>query len=454
MKIFVPEKLKKLAENLEKPLYIVGGYVRNAIAFNYLSCDIDICADMSFDELLKVATKLGFRKTAFYKTTGTGVISDGKHQYEFAMFRREEYSDSGEHTPIITEATSDIKVDALRRDFKCNAVYYDIKNDEIVDPLSGLADIENRVLDTVRDAKAVFSRDGLRLLRLARFASETGFTPTKEALMGMAENADNIKDISKERIYEELKKILSADKRYIFSPKDGHYRGLKILDSTRVLDRIIPELTAGRGMAQRSDYHKYDVLEHSLKTALYSDSEIRIPALLHDIGKPYALKKDGKYSRHAEYGATISRRVLNRLKADKKTISLTAILTREHYFDTDCTTAVKKVRRFIVKNYDHIELLLKLKTADHFAHKDETSECPTVSKWKKIIEEMQSDGTPITLKGLHITAKELKEIGYEGKEIGEELKKLHSLCVDSPKNNDKLYLFKKATLDFKKIKKE
>lgn len=435
MKIFVPEKLNKLAELCPENLYIVGGYVRNALGFGVISEDVDIAGDLSFGSLSELAEKIGFRALAFYKTTGTGVLSDGERKYEFARFRTEKYERGGGHTPAETENTSDVTTDALRRDFKCNAVYYDIKNGKIVDPLGGVEDIKARVLDTVRPAAEVFSRDGLRLMRLARFAAETGFTPTKAVLTAAKTYAHNITDISAERIYCELNKILVADVKYPFSPKDGHYRGLKILDETRVLDELFPELTEGRGMSQRSDYHNHDVLEHSLRAALYADADIRLAALLHDIGKPFAMKKYDSFSRHAEYGAKIAEIALERLKTDKKTVKETVFLVKEHYRDTDCTCQDRELRRFFADNLPRLDKLFRLKTADHYAHKDDLSACPSVVKWRKLLCKMKSDGTPFSVRELKITAAELKKIGYTGKEIGEELDGLRRECVDEPKLN-------------------
>lgn len=450
MKIIVPEKLKNLAELLPFSLYVVGGYVRNALLCGELSEDIDIAGACTFEELFHFADKIGFKKIAYYKTTGTGVLSDGEHKYEFAQFRREKYSTGGEHTPLFTEKTDDIKEDALRRDFKCNAIYYDIKEDEIVDPLGGVADITAKRLDTATTPKVVFSRDGLRLMRLARISAEIGFTPTKETIAGAKSFAKNMKDISAERIYTELNKILVADTKYNFSPKNAQYLGLKILDETAVLDEIIPDLTMGRGMPQRSDFHKYDVLEHSLRTVLYADSDIRLSALLHDIGKPYTMQKYGVYHGHADIGEKIAKRVFTQLKADKKTIKETTFLIKEHMLDIDCSASEKKIRRFIVKNYSHIDKLLRLKQADFMAGLDKIEICPTVIKWQKIIEKMQKDGTPIKQGDLQISAEKLIEFGYKGEEIGRELKKLTLLCVDNPKRNTKEDLEKKAQKDIEK----
>ena len=141
MKINVPEKLNNLAKSCAFPLYIVGGYVRDAICgIECKAPDIDICAPVSADEFLKVAKECGAQIDAVYRNTGTVKLGFGEEKYEFTCFRSDEYV-RGVHTPIKTFFTDDIALDARRRDFKCNAVYYDIAREELCDPLGGIEDI-------------------------------------------------------------------------------------------------------------------------------------------------------------------------------------------------------------------------------------------------------------------------------------------------------------------------
>lgn len=447
MNTVIPKKLKTLAKILPAPLYVVGGFVRNALFGDVVSEDIDLSSALTLEEFLPAAQKAGFYLVAVYKTTQTAVVSDGKRHYEYACFREETYASGGGHTPLFTQATDDIIKDALRRDSKCNAVYYDVAAEKIVDPLGGVEDIKKGVIDTVKSPREVFSRDGLRLMRLARFVSETGFVPTAETIAGAREFAANIKDVAAERVYAELRKILVGDGKYPFSPKDGHYRGIKILDETRVLDYIFPELTAGRGMVQRKDYHDHDVLEHSLRAVLYARSDIRLAALLHDIGKPYQMINTGRYKGHAEIGETLAVTALKRLKADKKTTEEVAFLTANHMRDLDGKERKCKLRRLFVDNYGYAEKLIALKYADGAACKDDINESPSVKKWREIYEELKTDGTPLKIKDLAVSSKDVIAAGLTGKAAGEELKKLQSLCIENPKRNDKDYLLKKINRD-------
>ncbi|MBE7086690.1 MAG: CCA tRNA nucleotidyltransferase [Clostridiales bacterium] len=434
---YFDKKLIELAAELPTPLYAVGGFVRNYLIDKSKSEDVDLCAPLSVEDMTPYLERFGFKTVALYKRTGTIVFKANGIKYEFTSFRRDVYGSDGGHTPIGTVPTFDIEEDAKRRDFKCNAIYYDIKNGKIVDPLGGENDVKNRVLDTVVSPEKVFCFDGLRLMRLARFSAELNFKPTKMVLDSAKKYADNVKDISVERIYDELKKILVADSKYPFSDKRGHYTALKILDETRVLDNIIPELTLGRGMAQRSDYHKYDVLEHSLRCVLYAKPCVRLSALLHDVAKPFCMLRDGKYHFHGVEGVRIAEEVLLRLKADKNTIKHVKFLVGGHMLDLDTLTSKPKIRKFIVKNYPFIEDLMSLKQADYSAGQDDDSKCPTVNKWKTIIQEMLSDGTPFSLKDLSVNAFDLKNLGVKQNDFGKTLTNLWERVIVNPRLNEK-----------------
>ena len=437
MQIKLCENLIKLSTLLPEPLYAVGGVVRNA----YLGkeqTDIDLSSPNGEEEFLHALNKVGFTVEAVYKRTGTVMFKDnnGVH-YEHTQFRSEVYGGGGNHTPESTMPTKDITLDAKRRDFKCNAVYYDIKNQKVVDPLGGLDDIKNKVLDTVVDPEKVFCFDGLRLLRLCRFHGELGFEPTDGVINGARKYRENIKDISPERIFDELKKMAVADLKYSFSKKTAHYDAFKLCHRIGVLELILPELTLGDGIIQRSDFHNYDVLEHSLKTLLYSDKSIRIPALLHDVGKPYCYYRDANFLMHASEGERIVEEILTRLKAPKVLIEETRALTKLHMLDLDMKTKPSKVRRYIVDNYDILDKLLLIKQADFSACKDDLSIAPTVTKWKTVLKKMKEENAPFSIKQLKIDGNDLKKIGFKGKNIGETLSELFYQAVLTPTLNEK-----------------
>ena len=450
MKSILDKNLISLANSLTKPLYVVGGAVRNFLIDKSCAEDVDLAAAISADEFKNALSAFGFETVAEYKHMGTVVFQGYGKKYEYTAFRREKYRDGGEHIPFETEFTEDIKEDAERRDFKCNAVYYDIAKGKIVDLLGGVKDIKNKVLDTVISPEKVFCSDGLRLLRLARFAGELNFKPTLEVMSAATKYAKNIDYIVPERIYTELVKILHSDRKYAFSDKDGHYTGLKILDHTRVLDRIFPELTEGRGMAQRADFHRYDVLEHSLRTVLHANYTVRFSALLHDVAKPLCFKRDGKYYKHDIDGERLAESILKRLKADNSTIKKVKFLVRSHMVDLDCEMKEDKVKLFMARNFELLKELLYVKQADFRASLENDQTSPTLIKWGKIYWEMCKSGTPFSLKELKINAEDLIAIGYKGAEIGKELKRLFEFAVVNEKANEYSLLLETAKRDFQK----
>ena len=438
LKNLIPGPLLRLANACDKPLYLVGGSVRDTIAGltpNNGAYDLDICSPMPFEEFLSLATTVGLKARSIFKNTGTVKLTDKYgNEYEYCSFRSDKYI-RGTHVPVETFFTDDIELDARRRDFTANAVYYDIKRDTIVDPLDGVTAIKKKRLTTVADSEKVFGEDGLRLMRLARQAACLGFTPDTECLLGAKQNAILIDDISPERIFTELTHILSADEKY--GQADGVYRGLKLLDETGVLARLIPDLTLGKGMTQRADFHKYDVLEHSLRAAAYADKQVRLACLLHDIGKPLCSLRDGNSYAHPKEGAALAKAVLQRFKAPKKDIQRIPALVEWHMYDLDCKTSEKKLRRFFVAHLDILEELLLVKQADFSACMDDFSIAPTVKRWEDLLDKMKAEGAPLRIKDLALTGKDILDLGITESKIATVLNALLTHAAVNPTDNNK-----------------
>lgn len=160
MRKILPEKLIKFAEELPYPLYVVGGRARDfAAGLASATSDTDVCAPADCGDFAIRASNAGFGLKAEYKNTGTVKFACGDEEFEFACFRSDKYV-RGSHRPAETYLTDDITLDARRRDFKCNAVYYDIAAGKFVDPLGGLKDIENKRISTVAPAKKCSARTG------------------------------------------------------------------------------------------------------------------------------------------------------------------------------------------------------------------------------------------------------------------------------------------------------
>lgn len=420
MKISLPRSLVKFAKSLPYSLYVVGGRVREALSgCERENSDVDICAPATVKDISARAKKFGFTAEATYGNTGTVKFSDGENCFEYACFRSDEYV-RGRHVPEEVAFTDDINLDAIRRDFKCNAVYYDIAKGQIVDPLGGIKDIEEKKISTVAPAKKVFGEDGLRLMRLARIAAQTGFTPTAQCLEGARENAALIADISAERIYEELTKILSADKRYGIPM--GHYYGLKVLHTTGVMAYILPELTAGESIEQRKDFHRYNVLEHSLRAAAYADESVRLAALLHDVGKPYCFNACGNFVSHGEEGEKIAAKICKRLKVPKKLAAETVKLVGLHMFDFQLQAKENRVRKFIIENIEYYRKLLLVMQADFSACKDDLSRAPVAAKLENVYNKMREEGVAFRISELNIKGDDLLRVGFPPASIGKVLK--------------------------------
>ncbi|MDE5547604.1 MAG: HD domain-containing protein [Clostridia bacterium] len=440
MKIPVPEKLAALAGECAFPLYLVGGSVRDALADfpPAQKPDYDICAAAPEEDLIAAAERVGIQVKGVYRHTGTVKLEDENGiGYEFTRFRSDKYV-RGIHTPAEIEFTDDMQKDARRRDFCANAIYYEIKTQTVCDPLDGVGDIKRKILRTVAPAKKVFGEDGLRLMRLARLAAETGFTPDEEAIEGAREHAALLSDIAPERIFTELMLLLHADEKHGFP--DAPYRGLCILRETGVLGVLLPELAMGAGMVQRSDFHSHDVLEHSLRCVMYAPKEIRLAALLHDVGKPLCLKRDGNCFRHAEEGAEIAHEILTRLKAPKALIAETEALVRLHMRDYNLQMREGKLRREIVQYHTVLPKLLALKQADFSACKDDLSPAPAVVKWQTVYAAMREEGVPFTVKELAVNGNDALAAGVPPHRVGETLAELLTYCAENGKRNDRAQL--------------
>ena len=445
MRHLLPQNLLSLAKACPTPLYVVGGSVRDFLANlppKNNVWDWDICAPMPAETFISIAKQSRFTVLSVYKRTGTVKLKDEQGiDYEYSCFRSDKYV-RGVHTPVETFFTGDITLDARRRDFTANAVYYDIKKDAFVDPLNGIAAIKEKRLSTVAPADKVFGEDGLRLMRLCRQAATLGFTPDTECVNGAKTNVSLIEDISPERIFTELTAILQADEKY--GVNNGHYCGLKWLDEIGVLQKILPELHAGKNMAQRPDFHKYDVLEHSFRAAMYAPKQWRLAALLHDVGKPFCVKRVGNSHEHPIEGERIVKEILTRLKAPKRTIEEAATLTKLHMYDFNCQTSENKLRRFFVENYGVLDALLAIKQADFSACMDDISPAPTCVKWQALLQKMRAENVPTTLKQLAVNGNDLLAVGIPPKRIALTLQALLRHTAVNPKDNEKARLCKLA----------
>lgn len=214
-------------------LYVVGGWVRNSLCGLPLS-DIDICGNAHGDDVEKMCKQCGFEFKSVNPRLGTYLIIAGDEKYEYTPFRIENYH-LGKHTPENVEWTDDIRVDARRRDFTCNAIYYDILADRVIDFYDGRKDIEKGVLRAVETPEFVFSSDGLRILRLVRFARQLGWKIERRTFKIAKQMTYQLRYISGERKSAELKNIFCAEQKYGRSSKP-----LKLLNDLCIYPYLVP----------------------------------------------------------------------------------------------------------------------------------------------------------------------------------------------------------------------
>ena len=227
MQIELPDSLIKLSALFPTQLYVVGGYIRNEI-MGIKNEDIDICSSLTIDELEKLLKGSAFQLKIKSKVLGSAIIQADDKNYEYTTFRRDYYPAGGLHTPERVEFIDSPKEDAKRRDFTCNALYYDIQNDKILDFYGGLNDIEKRILRTVETPDEVFSHDGVRILRLFRFFCELNFKIEKFTLESAFKFKENLRDVSGERLVYEITRILHSGNKYKgISKRNAYMSALK-----------------------------------------------------------------------------------------------------------------------------------------------------------------------------------------------------------------------------------
>lgn len=279
--------ISTIADQLNQETYVIGGYVRDLI-LHRPSPDIDIVTIGSGIHLAEtVAKKLGPSITvSVFKTFGTAMFKYQSLEVEFVGARKESYNEAS-RKPTVEDGT--LEEDQNRRDFTINALAICLNGarfGELIDPFGGMQDIQNKIIRTPLEPGITFSDDPLRMMRAIRFATQLGFTIEEKTLQAISENKKRIHIISKERIIEELNKI-------ILSPKPSV--GFRLLDKTGLLELIFPELHRMKGREEVNGighkdnfYHTLEVLDRIAPNT--NNLWLRWSALLHDIAKP-ATKK-------------------------------------------------------------------------------------------------------------------------------------------------------------------
>jgi poly(A) polymerase len=304
-----------VSDELQLNTFVVGGFVRDYLLKRQNKKDIDFVCEGDGILLAKaVAKKLGAKKINLFKRYGTAMIHHNQTDLEFVGARKESYSKDSRN-PFVESGS--IEDDQKRRDFTINAMAISLQKEsfgQLIDPFQGIKDLENKILRTPLHPNLTFSDDPLRMMRAIRFAAQLDFTLEKESFEAIRENHERIKIVSMERIMDEFNKI-------ILTPKPSV--GLALLDKTNLLQHILPELIALKGVEDNEGKAHKDNFWHTLQVvdniAQNTDSLwLRWAALLHDIGKAPTKrfhKKNGwSFHGHEFVGAKMVKTIFYRLK--------------------------------------------------------------------------------------------------------------------------------------------
>lgn len=330
-KFNMPKEVTTVMDKLEKTgfrAYAVGGCVRDLI-LGIAPDDWDVTTKATPKEIQRVFPKSFYANKFFTVTVRTESGNPKLAEIEITTFRLEGRYEDKRH-PTEVKPAETLEEDLSRRDFTINAMALSSGN-EIVDPFDGKSDITKKIIRTVGDPRQRFSADALRMLRAIRFAGKFGFTIEQETFATIKENTGWIRAISKERIRDELIKIIDGP-----NPKSS----IELLREAGLLEHIMPELKEGIGIEQRGP-HKYEVWEHNLRALEYAAKEnwptrIRLAALLHDVAKPRTReRREGIWTfyGHDVVGAKMAFAILKRLKFPREEIDAISKLVRWHLFN-------------------------------------------------------------------------------------------------------------------------
>lgn len=446
----IPEEIINIAEKLEKAnlpadrhgikAYLVGGCVRD-ILIGREPKDWDIATNVNPEETQKI-----FKDSVYENNFGTvGVKTRSEKEslkiVEITTFRLEsEYTDK--RHPDGVKFAKTIEEDLGRRDFTINAMALEVLSSKLeasnfVDPFGGQKDLENKLIKTVGNADERFNEDALRLMRAVRFATELNFKIEPKTLEAIEKRAGLLEFIAKERIRDEFIKIIMADEAA---------RGILLLEKLGLLKYIIPELREGIGVAQNL-HHIYTVFEHHIKSFDYTAKqnyslEIRLTALLHDLGKPktkYGEGYNATFHGHEMVSAKMVARALERLRFPKDVIEKVVHLVRYHMFYYNVGEVSEAgVRRFLARvGPESVDNLLKIREADRIG-----SGTPKAVPYKNrhllfMIEKVKTD--PISPKMLKVDGSAvMKIVGIEpGPKVGQILAVLLEDVLDDPAKNIK-----------------
>jgi poly(A) polymerase len=332
--------------------YFAGGCVRDLVR-GQAPKDIDIATDARPDDVQGIFS----RTYAVGAHFGVIVVLENGLQFEVATFRSDGvYLDGRRPTEVHFSSAEE---DAKRRDFTINGMFFDPEKNEVIDYVNGRADLAAKVVRAIGDAAARFAEDRLRMLRAVRFATVLDFEIEAATWDALVRHAPSIKEISAERIREELVRIFLSPQRA---------RGWELLDASGLMQVILPELDAMKGCEQPPQFHpEGDVFKHTRIMLELLPEKVSLPLVLsvlfHDIGKPPTASVDRtgriRFNGHDRIGAEMTEALMQRLRFSRAEIDATVEAVRQHMVFKDVTKMrVAKLKRFMARSTfdDELEL--------------------------------------------------------------------------------------------------
>ena len=433
MEIHIPTGARKIIARLEQhgyEAYIVGGCVRDSLMGKRPS-DWDICTSARAEEMMALFEDKRVIPTGIQHGTLTILAEDGA--YEVTTFRIDgEYLDH--RHPKSVAFTRELAEDLSRRDFTINAMAWHPERG-LIDLFGGVEDLRDRLVRAVGDPVQRFNEDGLRMLRMVRFATVLDFDYDPATYDAVRKQGHLLQYISKERIQVELNKILLA----------AHpARGLEDLYTLGMYPYIIPMMCHTVGFAQRGGHHFLDVFEHSLLAVgvIAPELVLRLTMLLHDIGKPFvwdsseSLSYD-RFDDHAAVSAKLAGKILRDLKYDNATRKDVDELIA-HHNDILLPDPVN-VRRALARLGEvQTRRLVQVKVADLIAH-DLAGEREKIlalfAEISDVIDEVVARGDCTSVKALAIGGQDMMALGLSGRAIGQMLNAALELVLEKPEMN-------------------
>jgi poly(A) polymerase len=445
---FYPPRVQRLFDAFDREgedLYLVGGAVRDrALGASMEELDdLDFCTSARPDTTERILREYDFDIYELGKEFGTvGCILHGPDDEgypkdcQITTYRSDEYYRRGSRHPEVQFGDT-IDQDLSRRDFSINSMAMD-GDGEVLDPYGGAEDLEDGILRVIGDPSETLAEDPLRILRVGRFMSRLDFQPREPLREACRERADHLLEISRERWFQSMTKLLTA----------SHPRtALEFLEDVRALGIMLPEVASLVDLHESSPIHHKDVWDHTLQVVEQARPTPvqRWAALLHDVGKPWTRAiRDGDvtFYRHEEHGAMLFEGIRSRFRFDNETADAVGFIVENHgrtsQYDDDWSDAA--VRRYVRDMDPYVEEMLEFARADLTTSIDEKREeaLERIDELASRIEDLERERTlrPDLPSGLGYNLMETFELG-ESPLIGELKDYLEDAIIDGRLENDR-----------------